>query len=42
MKRVYIIITIITTIITVLYLYSTRTSESYIDSPFNLMVVDGN
>lgn len=41
MKRVYIVIAVVTMAI-VLYLYSTRTSESYIDSPFNLMVVDGN
>lgn len=41
MKRVYIIIAIVTVVI-VLYLYSTRTSESYIDSSFNLMVVDKN
>jgi len=42
MKRVYIVIAIIVTVAIVLYLYSTRTSESYIDSPFNVMVVDGN
>lgn len=41
MKRVYIIITAVTVLI-FLYLYSISTSESYIDSPFNVLVVDGN
>ena len=41
MKRIYIIVAVIIVVI-ILYIYATRASESYIDTPFNLIVIDGD
>jgi hypothetical protein len=44
MKRVHIIVASLTVVIIsyLIYYYTTRASESYIDAPFNLIVIDEN